>query len=356
MRPFRRFILPKKCCFVVLLAAALAHAASSQTTTALPKAWSEAVIALADKIAATVSPAHPVTLTLKNISSLDPSETDAIRAALEVQLGQHHFRVSRAASAETRLDVTLSESNDNYVWVAQIRTKDDDDAEPEVAIVAVARSVGMPAAKDGPALTLQKTLQWQQGTKFLDFSIKTNADGTGTRLDVLEPMRVAVYVRPTDTWELDYESAIGHRVPWPRDVRGKFGNGSAEPFMTISGVSCSGSDAKGGTISCIGTPTAGDESAAQIAGHETGEGTMLRTACGDAQIAVASETGDWTQPDAIRGYLVRKNGATLSGAALDFDGPVISLTDGADGEARAIVLNLKTGNYEGYSVSATCGE
>ncbi|MGA8034513.1 MAG: hypothetical protein WA823_07480 [Candidatus Acidiferrales bacterium] len=356
MQPFRRFILPKKWCFVVLLAAALAHAASAQATNALPKAWNDAVSALADRIAAAVSPAHPVTLTVKNISSLDPGETDAVRAALETQLGQHHFRVSRAVSAETQLDVTLSESNDTYVWVAQIRATDDQNTEPELAVVSVAKSSGVSEAKDNPALTLQKTLMWQQGVKFLDFFVKTPPAGTGTTLDVLEPTRVAVYARPTDTWELDYESTISHRLPWPRDVRGKLGGDGAQRFATISGVPCSGSDAKGATISCVGTPMVGEQRSAAIAGHDTGEAVVLKTTCGDAQVALGSGTGDWTQPDAIRGYLVRKNGATVSGAALDFDGPVISLMDGGDGEARAIVLNLKTGNYEGYSVSATCGE
>jgi hypothetical protein len=93
-----------------------------------------------------------------------------------------------------------------------------------------------------------------------------------------------------------------------------------------------------------------------VPGSETGEAVLLKADCGDAQTALASGNGDWSQPDTLRGYLLRKKSATASGAALDFDGPVLALTAGADGEARAVVLNLKTGNYEGYSVSATCGE
>ena len=361
MRPFRRLILLKKSCFVVLLAAALARAASAQpasgqATNALPKAWSEAMSTLADKVAAMVNPAHPVALTVKNISSLDSGEADGIRAALEAQLAQHHFRVSRATSVETHIDVTLSESNDSYVWVAQVRAKEDENSEPELAVVSVAKSSATLQASDAPAVSLQKTLRWQQARNFLDFVIKTIGDGTETALEVLEPTRLAVYVRPTDTWELEYESTINHRMPWPRDVGGKFGQDGTQPFATISGVPCSGSDLRGGTISCSGTPIAGEQRSLRITGHDTGESLVLKATCGDAQIAIASGTGDWTQPDAIRGYLVRKNAATASGAALDFEGPVISLTDGADGEARAIVLNLKTGNYEGYSVSATCGE
>jgi hypothetical protein len=372
MRHFRRFIHLKKSWFAVPLAASIVCAcaaasvrdlgalAEPQTSgaTSLPPAWNDALGALADKVAGTVSPSHPVALTVKNISSLDPGDVEAVRAGLEARLAQHHFRVSRSATAETQLDVTLSESGSSYVWVAEIRAKENEGDEAEVAVVSVAKSSGSAGASTGATLTIQKTLVWQQPAKFLDFHETAPADGSGETLAVLEPGRLAIYTQTPGKWDLDHEAPIAHKPPWPRDVRGNFGDaGSGAVLAIISGVTCTGSAAKGAQLACAGTPLAGDAARASvIPGRETGEAALLKSACGDAQVALASGNADWTQPDTIRGYLLRKKSATASGAALDFDGPVLSLAADTDGEARAIVLNLKTGNYEGYRVAATCGE
>jgi hypothetical protein len=360
MRPFRRYSLPKKMWFAVLLVAASACGAGAQTpASALPQAWSDAVKSLADKIAAIVSPTHPVALSVENISSLDTGDADAVRTALAAQLAQHHFRLARVSSSvDTHLEVTLSESTDSYVWVTEIRASDSDTPEPEIAVVSVAKSSGSGDAKSGATLTVQKTLVWQQSARFLDFRVTVGTDGTGSSLEVLEPARVAVYTQQAGKWSLNHDVAIAHRGQWPRDLRGSFNDATAsgQVSATLSGVSCAGSAAQGGSIVCTGTPLSGEQSPGVIPGRDTGEAAVLKATCGDAQVALASGNGDWTQPDTIRGYLVRKKSATASGAAIDFAGPVLSIATDGDGEARAIVLNLKTGNYEGYSVSATCGE
>jgi hypothetical protein len=372
MRHFRRFIHLKKSWFAVPLAASIActcaaasvraaaASAEPQTSSAasLPQAWNDALGALADKIAGTVSPSHPMTLTVKNISSLDQGDVETVRAGLETKLAQHHFRVSHSAAAETQLDVTLSDSGTSYVWVAEIRAKENEGHEPEIAVVSVAKSSGAAGASTGATLAIQKTLVWQQSTKFLDFHETAPADGSGETLAVLEPSRIAIYSQTAGKWDLDHEAPIAHKAPWPRDVRGNFGDASGGAVLAmISGVTCTGSAAKGAQLACAGTPLTGDAAKASlIPGRETGEAALLKSTCGDAQVALASGNADWTQPDTIRGYLLRKKSATASGAALDLDGPVLSLTADGDGEARAIVLNLKTGNYEGYRVAATCGE
>jgi len=381
MRHFRRFIHLKKSWFAVPLAAAIACACAvasagaslhtggtvadpttkPQTSgaTALPPAWNDALGVLADRIAGTVSPSHPVMLTVKNNSSLDSGDVEAVRTGLEAQLAQHHFRMTRSITADTHVELTLSESSANYVWIAEIRAKENDDSEPEVAVVSVAKSNGTGGASTGATLTIQKTLVWQQPAKFLDFREAAPSDSSVDTLAVLEPGRVALYTQTAGKWNFDHEVAIAHKAPWPRDVRGNFGDAStaSSVLAMISGVTCTGSSSKGAQLACAGTPLTGDAArAAVIPGRETGEAVVLKAACGDPQVALASGNADWTQPDTIRGYLLRKKSATASGAALDFDGPVLSLAADGDGEARAIVLNLKTGNYEGYRVAATCGE
>ena len=73
---------------------------------------------------------------------------------------------------------------------------------------------------------------------------------------------------------------------------------------------------------------------------------------------LSTGTGDWTQPDSIQGYLLSSltGDAVPSGAAIEMEGPVVALQRvGRQSAARAVVHNLKTGNYEGYIVTATCG-
>jgi hypothetical protein len=360
MRPSRRYFLPKKLWFAVLLVAAFARPASNQT--ALPRTWSDGVNALADRIAAMVSPTKPVGFSLKNISSLDAADADVVRAALETQLAQHHFHLSHAATVETHIDVTLSDSSDTYMWVAQVRNKGDmDSQEPEIAVVSVAKATGPGSAKAGETLTIHKTLVWSQAAKFFDFKI--TGDSASPTLLVLEPARLSIYAGDPGKWVLVRELAINHKSVWPRDVRGSFGEAIGQPLVLLPGVSCSGDASDVAKISCSaapaasGPPATSDAKPISIPGHDTGEAVMLRMGCDDSRVALASGTGDWTQPDSVRGFLIRGNQTSVPGPALDFDGPVIALIAAdAEGLARAIVLNLKTGDYEGYSVAATCSQ
>ena len=319
--------------------------------------------ALADRVAASVSPAHPVALTVKNISSVGASDVDALRAAIEAQLAQHHFRFARttgaATAAETRIDVTLSESDADYVWVAEIRTKGDV-GDPDVAVVNVTKVPGGSGVKTA-TLTLQKTLVWQQAAPFLDFRVAADASNPGApqRLTVLEPSKLAFYTQSGGQWQSDGVALIAHRSLWPRDVRGTLAaSGTTATVATISSVPCTGTAAKGGSIVCNGTPVS-DDAPAAIPGHDAGETLTLATSCDGGAIALASGTGDWMQADAIHGYVVTKSQAA-AGGTLEFDGPVLALEAGSASDpttsARAVVRNLKTGNYEGYIVTATCGQ
>jgi hypothetical protein len=341
----------------------LAHAAEAQVAAAnsLAPAWSDAVRALADRVAASVSPAHPAALTVKNISSISASDADALRAAIEAQLALHHFRFARTASAasaaETRIDVTLSESDSDYVWVAEIRAKGDA-GDPDIAVVNVAKSPGASGAKTA-TLTLQKSLVWQQPAPFLDFRVAADPGNAGApqTLTVLESSKLAFYTQAGGQWQSDGVALIAHRSLWPRDVRGTLALGGAT-VATISSVPCTGTAVSGGSIVCNGTPV-NDDAPTAIPGHDAGESITLAASCDNGSVVLASGTGDWTQPDALHGYVVTKSQATVGGT-LEFDGPVLAVAAGGASDstlsARAVVHNLKTGNYEGYLVTATCGQ
>jgi hypothetical protein len=94
-----------------------------------------------------------------------------------------------------------------------------------------------------------------------------------------------------------------------------------------------------------------------IPGLPHGLGTVIPGSCRDEMILFYTGEGDWTQADFIQGYLMKAIPLPMvpSGGATQFDGPVISLQpDIETSAARAVVHNLKTGNYEAYIVTATC--
>ncbi len=84
---------------------------------------------------------------------------------------------------------------------------------------------------------------------------------------------------------------------------------------------------------------------------------VLSERCGDKSVALVSGNGDWTQPDSLQGYLfsdIVNPNAVPYGGAIEFDGPIMSMQADDRESVRAIVHNLKTGNYEGYVITATC--
>ena len=94
----------------------------------------------------------------------------------------------------------------------------------------------------------------------------------------------------------------------------------------------------------------------RVHGYEDVVGAMLGERCGGDTVAIATGDGDWTEPDSMQGLLLETyaSSGVPSGSPIKFDGPVMVMSGG--GNLRAIVRNLKTGNYEGYIVTANCSE
>jgi hypothetical protein len=90
-----------------------------------------------------------------------------------------------------------------------------------------------------------------------------------------------------------------------------------------------------------------------------GDAAGVSLQCDGRPVVLATGKEDWTHSDFIQGYEMEANGqgATASGNPTEFGGPVTSLWwTGIEGVARAVVHNLKTGNYEAYIVTATCSQ
>jgi hypothetical protein len=336
------------------------HVSYAQATSTLPKSWNDAVAKLADEVAAAISPTA-VTLDVENISSLDVSSAGAIEAAVRMQLQRHSFSLapenSAAAQSVVRLQLSLSESAAQYVWVVQILDDQSDGAAPSVIIVAAPKADYVDAAAEARSLSLEKRFVWKQSERFLDFALSKDATSGELALLVLGTNRLTTYKPVGPQWQLSRASPIPQAKPPSRDLQGTIN--LKEEKISLKGFECIGVPDLAGVLQCkastparilrgpvVNIPELPNSVGAGIAEKCRGEFVFLFTA-----------EGDWTQSDSIRGYLTK--GIPLpfaaSGSPIEFDGPVMSLQAEPDtSAARAVVHNLKTGDYEAYIVTATC--
>jgi hypothetical protein len=349
--------------FTILVGIFLGFAARvsyAQATSTLPKSWNDAVARLADEVAAAMSPAA-ITLSVNNISSLDSSHVAAIGAVLREQLHNHSFAFpaanSTAAQSAVPLQLTLSESAGEYVWAMQMPGDPAGAKLIPTMVVSVSKAEAMETEPDRQSLSLERRFVWRQPGRFLDFALLKDASSGDSTLLILETNRLAVYNSADSQWKLSHTSPIPRAASPSRDPQGAI-NGKERSF-SVDGLKCVGASNLAGSVQCEAVkPTGQPFQMVTIPGLPTGMGTNVPGKCREKYISLNSGEGDWTQTDSIQGYLVDVvlAPATVSGNAIEFDGPVMSVQPEPDtSAARAIVHNLKTGEYEAYIVTATCG-
>ena len=82
----------------------------------------------------------------------------------------------------------------------------------------------------------------------------------------------------------------------------------------------------------------------------------IRSNCGNGWQILATRAADYTAPDAVQAYQWTGNEFRPAGAAIEFDGPIVALRASMDlSVSRAVVHNLQTGFYEGYTLTLSCG-
>ncbi|MGC1767045.1 MAG: hypothetical protein WA785_01935 [Candidatus Acidiferrales bacterium] len=359
MRLSFRLLLPLKITLLAFCVVACPRAPLAQTPAQLPPQWTDAVSQLADKIASEISPTA-VTLDVESISSLDPPNVAAIGTALQSQLQRHSFSVissnSQAAESAVSLQLTLSESVGEYVWVIQIFNHTSKTSAIPALIVSVPKSDFTEAEKNEQSLALDKRLVWKQPERFLDFAILKPPSGQPSLL-VLETRRLVVYKLSGSEWQLSHTTSIPQAGVPSRDPDGtinlKAGN------ISLNGLDCVGDPDLAGVVVCkAAKPNNRIGTRVKISGLPNSLGTLVQGECRGETISLYTGEGDWSQKDTIQGYLINLNlfSAATAGDAIQVNGPVITLGQEQDAAsaARAIVRNLKTGNYEGYIVTATC--
>lgn len=364
MRPSRRNPLAIQVAVLTILIGfflgVVPQVSRGQAASALPKSWNDAVAKLGDEVAAAMSPTA-VALSVENISSLDASYVAAIDAALREQLQHHSFALPAANSTAARsavpLQLTLSESAGEFVWVIQIPAVATDAKPSPTMIVSVSKSDSTEAEPEQQSLSLEKRFVWKQAERFLDFTLLKNPAWSESTLLVLETKRVAVYKRSDEGWHPSCSTPIPEIVPPSRDSEGTIS--LKEGKIWFKGFECAGDPDLTGVVRCeISPPTHIIVDRTRIPGLPNSLGTLVYGECRGETISVYTGQGDWTQTDFLQGYLISLNpiSAVAVGDAIQVGGPVISLQSERDTSAiRVVIRNLNTGEYEGYIVTATCG-
>ncbi len=338
----------------------------AQALPSLPKSWNEAVNQLAAKIASTVSPSAPVEFNFENNSSLDAVSAGAVESALRSALESHSFHLvspgAIAAKAPVLVTFTLSESAANYVWVVRVSSDPAGADSISPAIVSVAKLDSFGARSGSEYVSLEKSLIWKQPRQFLDFALLPHSSSAASALVVLDTSHFAVYEMSGSELQVSHTSPIPQNALLTRDPSGEIETRTNS--FRIAGRDCTGDPDLAGTIHC--RPTKTPESLLvrnKIVGLPNSVGSFVFATCDGQNVFLGSGDGDWTQSDAIQAYLTAgtfaslasNSTATPSGSSLPFPGPVLSLYAEPDANsARAVVHNLKTGDYEAYIVTATC--
>ncbi len=362
---------------------------------------------LAQKIAAGVKPREAAWLSFHNMSTMSPSDVSAAHAALEREL--HALGITLAAQSQGAVEVamTLSESLEESVWVAEIRRADGTDTFMEVR----AKPPGVAAA---PPLVVEKKLVLENDQQILDLAPMAR------ELLVLDAEAVSVYENAASGWQRKLAVRLPATRTWPRDLRGRLMVQGDAYQVYLPGLTCHGNAAGGLGISCrdeslwpvgagpgmlgfaqfaasrnffdgrIVAPNGSQKSlpaffsAASVAtradkmwafagtdtrthlytgtlenaGGWTGWGSDIagiESDCGERSQVLVTASGDGAATDSIAAYEIVSGSPQPVGEAVSFPGPVTALWPAAErGVAFAVSRDLKSGRYAAFRLAIIC--
>jgi len=185
---------------------------------------------LAHSVAAAAA-REPVTLSVRNLSTLGPGEATAIRREFESELRARGNRLTETAPAD-EIRLTISENLTQFLLIAEVRRGD----ERQVLLDSWPRfpPPSQPGASGGARstqaqVTLEKKLLWEQEQPILD----------AARLDdgmlVLDAARILL-ARGQERQSVP----IPPLHPWPRDIRGRLLTSGAQFTAWLPGTVCRG--------------------------------------------------------------------------------------------------------------------
>jgi hypothetical protein len=176
--------------------------------------WRPLIAQLSARIAAATGPGV-IALDITNRSSVSAPDVEAIRRELTSSLASSGVRVWQPEQAAGTVTVTLSESLQNYVWVAEVRQGAN---EVSTLMVSIPRPESAVAAQNLPPLTLHATMLLSQADPILDAAV---IEGSPRRMLVLGAGAITPYEFRDNHWIAGQPLVISNDRPLPRDLRGR---------------------------------------------------------------------------------------------------------------------------------------
>lgn len=310
-------------------------------------------------------------LTVRNVSSLPESDAADVKKTIETELR------SRLAKPEgATVTITLSETLQGYLWVAEIQRAD----ERDVILLNVAR----PEVASSPqaAIGIEKKLLWEQERPILDVAVNAPL------MVVLDPVNVNFYREGQLTASL----AVSGGPPTPRDPRGRLGIDGDSFQAFLPGLLCKGVVEPAPSMTCapdsgmasnknyftepdlppffsIATVSGSTRVIAGVDGRArlydgarevsafTGWGSDIAavdSGCRAGRQILASKPGEAGEADAVQAYEFSGSRAAPAGDPVTFPGPVTALWSSGP-RAIAVTRSAETGRYAAYSLAITCG-
>lgn len=375
--------------------------------------WTQPVAQLARQIVAITGPGA-ASLSLRNISSFPADQAPAVRHALETQLRSAGVRLTVPGSAAAEIDVTLSESAQGWVWIAEVTQGSD----KKVAMVAVARPPSTSLPQRATSIAIRKTLLWSQDTRMLDLTVVTGGE---QNVLVLDANGVTVYKVVAGRWEEQQTLALAANRTFPRDLRGRLAPARDHTFDAyLPGTVCSSSGSAPLSMTCrdsedpwplaagqaaffgpvrnfftgVLAPGLGKQSSVApfysaaalprprytlwVFAHTDGsvhldDGTndliahgtsdwgsdlaAVSSGCGLGAQLLVSGAGDGATTDMVRAFEIADREPVEVSPPAELPGPVTALWTAADGRsALAVAHNLKTNRYDAFELTIACGQ
>jgi len=403
------FLFSRAACLIALLT--ILFLASP----AMASPWQASEIQLARKISAVTGPGA-ITLDVVNLSSLRKADVEEIRLGLLNELDSLGLHSVSSDQAAATMRIILSETLQDYVWVAEIRQGN---SEPSVIMVTMSRPDKAILERPASALALHKALIWTDDNRILDVALPVS---NPAQMIVLEPESILLYVLQSGHWQQESSLTIAHPRPWPRDLRGRLvlrkdhlfdaylpGVLCRSTATAPLGINCRESDdpwplsPDRSTLSAFFAPTRNfftgalspgiqkqtttarfysaaplprdkytlwvfatvdgqvhwlDGMTDQAAGN-LGWGSdivSVRSGCGSGWQILATEKGAGPH-DTLTAFDVADREPVVVSPPMEFSGGISALWADADSATAIVVVqNSETGKYEAYRISPTCGQ
>jgi hypothetical protein len=369
--------------------------------------WGAPARELAEKIATRAQSRSGLSLTVKNISSLPPARVADLQRALESELQRRGVRLVASEQAMEQARVTLSKNTAGYLLVGEVGRDESWD------VVMVQTTLSATAEQSSAALVLRRMLLWSQPDPILDV-VREDGGLIVLGRDSLSVYRAQdkkwqlaataplMHSRP---WPRDLrgrlvvqaDGALRAYLPGvqcsgtTQPQLSLACNESHDPWPLSSEVSAFFSERRNyftGTVTLGRTSQAADLNAfysvARFAEGDRGfwivafsdgamrlindqgqtvstfngwgsDVTAIANDCGTGWQVMASSAADNTLPDSLTAYEIVNRDAVEAASPMQFGGPIIALWSASDGRAATLIAhNLRTGEYEAFSVSAVC--